>query len=1118
MADPLSRNGYALVVNSGVTGILGLAYWILVARLYPTEVVGRAAAAYAAMNLLAGFTALNFNGLLTRFIPQSGSNTRKLVTQAYLVSAAFSVAVAIPFLLTIHRWGPSYAELGSPVIGLFFIGAVVVWAVFTLQDSVLTGLRNAVWVLFENGLFGVIKIVLLVLFAASLTHLGIYLSWMLPALLAVPLVNALIYRRLVPRHAEATLDCVPPTNRQMGRFLAGDYSGSAFLLATTNLVPVLVAVRIADVRLTAYFYMAWMVGGVLDLVGVNMSMSLTVEGAFDASTLAANCRKALRKIACDPPPVRGAGGPARAPGTAPVRAGLCRVRCAGPRTARCGDAAPGADRGLPGRAPRPEPDLRGRDHPGDPLRPDAGTHRRPGHCHGAGRRRAGRGHQPGPGGPADHPGPLAHPGGQPEAGRRAGRGGWHPGGQRAMTSQTEKTIALGRPGLLSGGPIRWPTVPAAAIGALGLAGFVLFFASLRHVHLSHMNGLGLLSVLPHGAVAGVIILALAFVLGIALPRPHPLGLAAGLVALVICLDGVTTFIEPQPRFPTAFQIAGFIQYISSTGHATPGLAAYFSWPGFFALVSMVTGAAGTHGLLGLMRVWPMLIDLACLPPFFLIMRNLRIPWRAQWVAGFLFTVGNWVGQDYLSPQSFNYVLYLVFLAILVNWFTQPRLSASPRVIVSGLTRLHRRIFGILRPGELAPRPASTGQRAFLLAVLIAIFAVSTMSHQLTPFYLVGACHGAGARAAEHPARAAGPVRRHPDRLGQLRSRGLLVRPHVQHLRRLRQPRRQPDQQRRRPADGQHLRPPAHAARPGRRGRGDRGNGHPRAAPPQAEGVRRPRPDRPVLHAHPLDRAAELWRRDGAADLSLPAPGRLHPGGLLLLRRPEGGRANWRAIPVLALCAAILPVAFILVRYGNDAFEQIPTGEVAASNWIYSHDAQGARIQWLSSSPTIDNTPEMPWSYKDINKVLYLPVQAPLHPADVSGLVRGLRSSGPGTYLIATRTQETYLEQAAGYPAGWGSHFNQLMRAEPGVRVAFTNSAATVYTVALAARRPPAAAAAERGTGLPDHDRERARPGPAVHADRRAHGTRVPPGRPAAGHAAHPSAHRGLRAVAGARAR
>jgi hypothetical protein len=635
-----------------------------------------------------------------------------------------------------------------------------------------------------------------------------------------------------------------------------------------------------------------------------------------------------------------------------------------------------------------------------------------------------------------------------------------------MTSQTEKTIALGRPGLLSAGPIRWPTLPAAAIGALGLAGIAAFFASLRHVHLSHMNGLGLLSVLPHGAVAGVVILALAFVLGIALPRPHPLGLAAGLVALVVCLDGVTTFIEPQPRFPTAFQIAGFIQYVSSTGHATPGLAAYFSWPGFFALVSMVTGAAGTHGLLGLMRVWPMLIDLACLPPFFLIMRNLRIPWRAQWVAGFLFTVGNWVGQDYLSPQSFNYVLYLVFLAILVNWFTQPRLSANPHVIVSGLTRLHRRIFGILRPGELAPRPASTSQRAFLLAVLIAIFAVSTMSHQLTPFYLVGACTALVlVRRSTLPGlpvlfgviligwvsfAAVDYWSGHMSNVfggfgnlgGNLTSSvgGRLMGSTSVHLLTL------------------HAREGVAAAIVGmailgllrrrRKGFDDR-----------------------VLIALFCMPILSIGLQSYGGEMALRIylfllPAACILAGCFFFADPKAGRANWRAIPVLALCAAILPVAFILVRYGNDAFEQIPTGEVAASNWIYSHDSQGARIQWLSSSPTIDNTPEMPWSYKDISKVLYLPVQAPLHPANVSGLVHGLRNSGPGTYLIATRTQETYLEQAAGYPAGWGSRFNQLMRAEPGVRVAFTNSAATVYTVAWPPGAHPRPLPPNGGRGSP----------------------------------------------------
>lgn len=634
-----------------------------------------------------------------------------------------------------------------------------------------------------------------------------------------------------------------------------------------------------------------------------------------------------------------------------------------------------------------------------------------------------------------------------------------------MTSQTERTISLGRPGLLSTGAVRWPTRPAVAIAALGLAGFVLFFASLRHVRLGQMNGLGLLSVLPHTAIAGVVILALALILGVALPRPHPVGLAAGLAALVICLDGVTTFIEPEPRFPTSYQIAGFIQYISSTGHATPGLAAYFSWPGFFALVSLVGGAAGTHGLLGLMRVWPMMIDLLCLPPYFLLMRNLRISWRAKWVAGFLFVVGNWVGQDYLSPQSFNYLLYLVFLAVLVNWFTEPRLSAPPRVIVSGLRRLHRRLFGIVRPGELAPRPASTGQRAFLLAILIGIFAVSTVSHQLTPFYLVGAVtalilvrrstlrglpvlfgviligwisFAAVDYWSGHMSNIFGGV---GDLGANLTSSvgGRLMGSTAIHLETL------------------HAREGVAAV----------------IVLLAILGILRRRlkgfDDRillalfcmPILSIGLQSYGGEMALRIYL--FLLPAACIL--AGCFFFADPKAGRANWRAVASLAVCAVVLPVAFLLVRYGNDAFEQTPPGEVAASNWIYAHDGQGARIQWLSSSPQIDNTPEMPWSYRDISRVLYLPVQAPVDPSSVSGLVAGLRRSGPGTYLIATRTQETYLEQAAGYPSDWGSRFNQLMRTAPGVRVAYANAAATVYTVRWApgARPHPLPATGSRGS-------------------------------------------------------
>ncbi len=106
--------------------------------------------------------------------------------------------------------------------GLVFAGCVVAWAIFTLQDSVLVGLRSAFWVFVENGIFGIVKIVLLVLLVTVLPdHLGIYVSWMLPVIVAVPLVNVLIFGSLVPRHAAATRGCElarqPPDRPLPGR-------------------------------------------------------------------------------------------------------------------------------------------------------------------------------------------------------------------------------------------------------------------------------------------------------------------------------------------------------------------------------------------------------------------------------------------------------------------------------------------------------------------------------------------------------------------------------------------------------------------------------------------------------------------------------------------------------------------------------------------------------------------------------------------------------------------------------------------------------------------------------------------------------------------------------------
>lgn len=140
------RNTYALVLNTGITGALGLGYWILAAHYYEDPDVGRGSAAISALMLLTGLVSANFAGTLNRFIPKTGKRTVHVVVFVYLLTSGVVAALAVALLFTLDLLGgPAYDILREPNMRLWFISAAVVASVITVQDSVLTGLRVAVW-------------------------------------------------------------------------------------------------------------------------------------------------------------------------------------------------------------------------------------------------------------------------------------------------------------------------------------------------------------------------------------------------------------------------------------------------------------------------------------------------------------------------------------------------------------------------------------------------------------------------------------------------------------------------------------------------------------------------------------------------------------------------------------------------------------------------------------------------------------------------------------------------------------------------------------------------------------------------------------------------------------
>ncbi len=294
-ANPVSRSGLLLLVNTIVTGVFGLLYWVLAARLYPQSAVGRAGALVSASTLLSGVGQLNLSGMLMRFLPQARERSRQLVWVTYGV--ACSSALALTAVGGVGVWlltsGSSALRL-SPLVAVLFAASVAATVVFTLQDSVLIAVGKTEWVPAENGAFGVAKIVLLVAFASLASWGAIFASWMLPLAATIPLMTWLLVRFL-PRRADGKL---PPlregTKRQITRFVFGDATAGTFTQTWTYLLPVLVTVKLGA-ESDALFYTAFLFSSTLDQVASNFSSALVVAGAHDPDALGELVRATLRR-------------------------------------------------------------------------------------------------------------------------------------------------------------------------------------------------------------------------------------------------------------------------------------------------------------------------------------------------------------------------------------------------------------------------------------------------------------------------------------------------------------------------------------------------------------------------------------------------------------------------------------------------------------------------------------------------------------------------------------------------------------------------------------------------------------------------------------------------------
>jgi O-antigen/teichoic acid export membrane protein len=278
----LATNGGALALNVFVSGATGLVFWVLAARVAPPSVVAQASTALGAIVAVVSLTQQSFVFTLPSLLAVS-PRPKALAAKTYAVALVITAAVAPVYVFV----GPSVASglnfLRDGRLAAAVIFGCLVWCVFSLQDSVLTGVRRGGLVLFENAAWGASRLAVVFALWALGVRLGVgwlVASWIVPAAVAAVAVTWFLFRS-ASSPLRGPLGMQALERRRYLSFMGTEYLASV-LSSVVALVGGAYAITTLGASGAAPFVTAVSLVSVMEGSMASFAQALAVEASQDA--------------------------------------------------------------------------------------------------------------------------------------------------------------------------------------------------------------------------------------------------------------------------------------------------------------------------------------------------------------------------------------------------------------------------------------------------------------------------------------------------------------------------------------------------------------------------------------------------------------------------------------------------------------------------------------------------------------------------------------------------------------------------------------------------------------------------------------------------------------------
>jgi O-antigen/teichoic acid export membrane protein len=263
------------MLSSGLQAALGFTFWVIVARLFSTEDVGRASSLVAATSLVAILSLFGLNSTLVRFLPTS-KDRDALITAAVILVAACGAGFGLIYLLLTPVLAPRLAFVEHrPVMVAGFVLLTSVAAVNLLTDSVFIASRKASYcALTDGGVSGITKIASGLILAGTGAY-GLYCAC--AAGFAIAAVVSLVLTATA-LHWRPSLTASFRTLKPLLRFSGANYAGNIFTLLPTLVVPLIVLDRLGA-SAAAYYFVAFQIATLLYSAVYAVEQAFLAEGS-----------------------------------------------------------------------------------------------------------------------------------------------------------------------------------------------------------------------------------------------------------------------------------------------------------------------------------------------------------------------------------------------------------------------------------------------------------------------------------------------------------------------------------------------------------------------------------------------------------------------------------------------------------------------------------------------------------------------------------------------------------------------------------------------------------------------------------------------------------------------